>query len=89
MVQSDIDPSRGHLWLDIANGKLAIPQGAENMMSQVLLPFRVGEAAARRQTRGPCSRVSGCFFWTAGASEALPGALPEPRPACSLARSAT
>jgi len=52
VVQSDMDPSRGPMWLEITNGKLSIPPGAENMMSQVLLPFRVSLAGAEGRGRG-------------------------------------
>ena len=41
VVCSEMDPLRGPLWLQIANGKLSTPPGAEAIMRQVLLPFKV------------------------------------------------
>lgn len=41
VVQRDLDPSFEPLWLEIINGKLTTPPGAEQMMRQVLLPFKV------------------------------------------------
>jgi hypothetical protein len=41
VVCSEMDPQRGPLWLQIANGKLSTPPGAEGIMRQVLLPFKV------------------------------------------------
>ncbi len=57
VVQSDIDPSSGVQWLEIANGKLSTPQGAELFMRQVLLPFKVGTCAA-----GSCSQALSYVF---------------------------
>lgn len=42
VVCSDKDPQQGPLWLEILNGKLSTPPGAEAIMRQVLLPFKVG-----------------------------------------------
>jgi hypothetical protein len=42
VVCSEMEPQRGPLWLKIANGKLSTPPGAEGIMRQVLLPFKVG-----------------------------------------------
>lgn len=44
VVCSETDPQRGPLWLKIANGKLSTPPGAEAIMRQVLLPFKVRTA---------------------------------------------
>lgn len=44
---SEMDPRQGPLWLEIANGKLSIPRGAEDVMRQVLLPFKVKAWFAR------------------------------------------
>lgn len=41
VVCSEMDPQRGPMWLRIANGKLSTPPGAEGIMRQVLLPFKV------------------------------------------------
>jgi hypothetical protein len=41
VVCSEAEPQRGPMWLQIANGKLMTPPGAEAVMRQVLLPFRV------------------------------------------------
>lgn len=41
VVCSEMDTQRGPLWLQIANGKLSTPPGAEGIMRQVLLPFKV------------------------------------------------
>ncbi|WIA10179.1 hypothetical protein OEZ85_010383 [Tetradesmus obliquus] len=37
---SEGNPQQAPLWLEIANGKLATPAGAESIMRQVLLPFK-------------------------------------------------
>lgn len=41
VVCSEMDSQQGPLWLEIANGKLSTPAGAEGIMRQVLLPFKV------------------------------------------------
>lgn len=41
VVCSELGQQRGPLWLQIANGKLSTPPGAEGIMRQVLLPFKV------------------------------------------------
>jgi hypothetical protein len=52
VVCSEMDPQRGPLWLKIANGKLSTPPGAEGIMRQVLLPFKV-----RTVLRWRCMRL--------------------------------
>jgi hypothetical protein len=41
VVCSEGNPQQAPLWLQIANGKLTTPAGAESIMRQVLLPFKV------------------------------------------------
>jgi hypothetical protein len=72
VVQSDVDPSRGPVWLEIANGKLSTPQGAEGVMRQVLQPFRVG----RGGQAGP-----GGWAFRAASATCLPNDVMLPAPA--------
>ena len=55
VVCSEMDQQRGPLWLQIANGKLSTPPGAEGIMRQVLLPFKVRTARC-----GACARSRAC-----------------------------
>jgi hypothetical protein len=41
VVCSEGNPQQAPLWLQISNGKLTTPAGAESIMRQVLLPFKV------------------------------------------------
>lgn len=53
VVCSETDPQRGPLWLQISNGKLTTPPGAEGAMRQVLLPFKVrADVGDRKAARG-------------------------------------
>jgi hypothetical protein len=44
VVCSEGNPQQAPLWLQISNGKLTTPAGAESIMRQVLLPFKVRTA---------------------------------------------
>jgi hypothetical protein len=64
VVCSEMDTQRGPLWLQIANGKLSTPPGAEGIMRQVLLPFKVrGAVGACGVLR--CAVMSFLLCWAA------------------------
>lgn len=68
VVCSEINPQQGPLWLQIANGKLSTPPGAESIMRQVLLPFKVRQGPCCAAVAGPCWRLA-CCACCAGDSE--------------------
>jgi len=59
VVCSELDPFQGPLWLEIAKGKLSTPVGAEAIMRQVLLPFKVGYGQQQESPRN----CSGVLWW--------------------------